>query len=291
MLRRLLSTLWLALFAFGALPFAASAQQGLKLQLVSEQAAVVPGQPFTVGLYLAHDRGFHTYWRHPGIVGVPTQIAWKLPPGWKVGELVYPEPERTLMFQIKAQGFDRDVMLRAEVTPPTNLNVGEQVTLTGKAVWMACADTCHPGAMDLSLTLPVAKTANFNEKWHRLLEAERARAERTSDVWTSEAVEKGDQITLILRPAKPEARLFKNDRDADKVIVFTEDGWFDSNKPQTVQRYSDGSFSVALIKAETYLGDGPPPTLRVVLRHEDGWVDGQDWRCLQVAPRIRRVTP
>lgn len=276
------------LFILGASPSVASAQTGLKLQLVSEQTAVVPGKSFTVGLWIEHDRGFHTYWRHAGIVGVPTQITWKLPPGWKAGPLVYPEPERTLMFQIKAQGFDRDVMLRTEITPPANLTLGEQVTLTGKAVWMACSNTCHPGAKDLRLTLPVAQAADTNDKWHRLLDAERARAERTSDAWTSEASEKGDQITLILRPAKPEARLFTSDRSASKVIVFTEDGWFDSDKPQTVQRYSDGSFSVTLIKAETYLGDGPPKNLRAILRHEDGWVQGQDWRCLQVSPRIQR---
>lgn len=276
------------IITLGASLSAASAQTGLKLQLVSEQTAVVPGKPFTVGLWIEHDRGFHTYWRFPGIVGVPTQIAWKLPRGWKAGELVYPEPERTLMFQIKAQGFDRDVMLRTEITPPADLTIGGQVALTGKAVWMACADTCHPGALDLSLTLPVAKTAALNDKWHRLLDAERARAEQTSDAWTSEAAEKGGQITLTLRPAKPTARVFKSDRDAAKVIVFTEDGWFDSDKPQTVQRYSDGSFSVTLIKAETYLGDGPPKHLRVILRHEDGWVQGQNWRCLEVAPRIQR---
>jgi DsbC/DsbD-like thiol-disulfide interchange protein len=141
-----------------------------------KQTAIVPGKPFTVGLWLEHDRGWHTYWRFPGIVGVPTQMKWSLPKGWKAGELVYPEPERTLMFQIKAQGFDRDVMLRAEITPPANLKIGEQITLTGKASWMCCGNSCHPGSMDLSLTLPVAETAASNEKWHKLLDEERARA-------------------------------------------------------------------------------------------------------------------
>ena len=157
---------------------------------MSEQSAIVPGQPFTVGLWLEHDRGSHTYWRFPGIVGVPTQMKWNLPRGWKAGDLIYPEPERTLMFQIKAQGFDRDVMLRAEITPPANLKVGESITLTGLASWMCCGNTCHPGSMELSLTLPVAATAEVNAKWHKLLDVERARAEQTSDAWTSSASEK-----------------------------------------------------------------------------------------------------
>lgn len=276
------------LFALCTLPYAASAQTGLKLQLVSEQSAVVPGKPFTVGLWIQHDHGWHTYWRFPGIVGVPTQMQWQLPKGWKAGPLVFPEPERTLMFQIKAQGFDRDVMLRAEITPPAGLKPGEQVTLTGKAVWMCCGNTCHPGSTDLSLTLPVAATSTLNDKWHRLLEAERDRAERTSDAWKAEAVEKGTQITLTLRPADARAALRTSQRDAEKIIVFTEDGWFDSDKPQIITLHSDGTLSVQLTKADTYLGGKPPATLRCILRHDDGWVKDEPWRCLQVAPRIVR---
>lgn len=266
----------------------ALAQQGLKLQLVSEQSAIVPGQPFTVGLWLEHDPGYHTYWRFPGIVGVPTQMKWHLPRGWKAGELIYPEPERTLMFKIKAQGFDRDVMLRTEITPPANLKVGESITLTGTASWMACGNTCHPGSMDLSLPLPVAATAELNAKWHKLLDAERARAEQTSDAWTSTASEKGDTITLLVRPATAEALPSKNQREADHIIAFTEDGWFDSDKPQSILRHTDGSLTITLIKADTYIGNKPPKTLRVILRNDEGWLQDEKLRCLQVAPRIQR---
>ncbi|MCX6851749.1 MAG: protein-disulfide reductase DsbD family protein [Verrucomicrobia bacterium] len=285
------SQLWLllvvVLLAFG-IPHSSLAQQGLKIQLVSEQSAIVPGQPFTVGLWLEHDRGSHTYWRFPGIVGVPTQMKWNLPRGWKAGDLIYPEPERTLMFQIKAQGFDRDVMLRTEITPPANLKVGESITLSGLASWMCCGKTCHPGSMELSLTLPVAATAEVNAKWHKLLDAERARAEQTSNAWTSSASEKGNAITLVLKPASAEARVSKNQREAEKIIVFTEDGWFDSDKPQTVVRDADGTLTITLIKADAYMGNKPPKTLRVILRNDEGWLQGGGLRCLQMAPKIVR---
>lgn len=264
-------------------------QTGLKLQLVSETTAIVPGQPFTVGLWLQHEHGWHTYWRFPGIVGVPTQMKWKLPRGWKAGPLVYPEPERTLMFQIKAQGFERDVMLRTQITPPADLQPGQTVTLGGTASWMCCGNTCHPGSKEISLTLPVAATAELDKPWHPLFEAERARAEQPSTAWTSSVTEKGDQITLILRPAAPEARLCKNQREADKIIAFTEDGWFDSDKPQTVLLHSDGTLTITLIKADTYMGGPTPPkTLRVILRNDEGWLQGGKLRCLQIEPRIVR---
>jgi len=280
--------LLVVLFSSFVIRHSALAQQGLKLQLVSEQSAIVPGQPFTVGLWLEHDRGSHTYWRFPGIVGVPTQMKWNLPRGWKAGALVYPEPERTLMFQIKAQGFDRDVMLRTEITPPANLKVGEFITLNGLASWMCCGNTCHPGSMDLSLTLPVAATAEVSAKWHKLLEAERARAEQTSDAWTSSASEKGNAITLVLKPATAEARLSKSQREAERIIVFTEDGWVDSDKPQTILRDADGSLTITLIKADAYIGNKPPKTLRVILRNDEGWLQGGGLRCLQIAPKIVR---
>ncbi|WP_395719203.1 protein-disulfide reductase DsbD domain-containing protein [Prosthecobacter sp.] len=278
----------LFLFALCSLPFAATAQTGLQLQLVSEQTAIVPGKPFTVGLWIEHNRGWHTYWRVPGIVGVPTQMKWDLPKGWRAEDLVYPEPERTLMFKIKAQGFDRDVMLRTEITPPANLKPGGQVTLTGKASWMCCGNSCHPGSMDLSLMLPVADTAELNEKWHKLLNAERARAERTSDAWTATAGEKGRTITLQLKPASGTARVIKNQREADRIIVFTEDGWFDTDKPQIIQLHSDGSLTITLTRADVFPGGKPPQTLRAILRNDEGWVQDADWRCLKIAPRIQR---
>lgn len=287
MSRRLLLLLILLISSFIFHP-SSFAQEGLKIQLVSEQTAIVPGQAFTVGLWLQHDHGSHTYWRFPGIVGVPTQMKWQLPRGWKAGELIYPEPERTMMFQIKAQGFDRDVMLRTEITPPKDLRAGDSITLTGHASWMCCGNSCHPGSMDLSLTLPVAATAELNPKWHKLLEAERARAEQPSDAWTSSVTEKGDTLTLVLKPATPQARVCKNQREADKIIAFTEDGWFDSDKPQTFLLHSDGTLSITLIKADTYMGGQPPRTLRTILRNDEGWLQGGTLRCLQIAPKIVR---
>jgi len=263
-------------------------QTGVKIQLVSEQSAIVPGKPFTVGLWLVHDRGAHTYWRFPGIVGVPTQLKWKLPPGWKAGELVYPAPERTHMFQIKAQGFDRDVMLRTEITPPAKLKIGESITLAATASWMCCGTSCNPGSMELSLTLPVAETAALNAKWHELLDAERARAEQPSDAWSASVSEQDKTLTLTLRPASAKARRCRTQRDADRLIVFTEDGWFDSDKPQVIHLHDDGSLTVTLTQADSYVGGKPPQTLRAILRNEDGWLRDGKLQCLQIAPKILR---
>jgi thiol:disulfide interchange protein DsbD len=92
----------------------------------------------------------------------------------------------------------------------------------------------------------------------------------------------------VVKPVTAEARLSKNQREADHVIAFTEDGWFDSDKPQGILRNADGSLTIALIKADAYLGSKPPKTLRVILRNDEGWLQGGKLRCLQIAPRIQR---
>lgn len=289
---RSFAALLVALLSLFILPLSASAQAVLKIELVSEQTAIVPGKPLTLGLWLQHPEGSHTYWRSPGIVGVPTQMDWQLPAGWKASELIYPEPERTFMYQIKAQGYDRNVMLRADVTPPADLKPGTQITFSGRASWMCCGNSCNPGTKELSITLPVVVSQTevaLNEKWHALFQAERARIERPSDAWTASTVSEKDNIlSFTLKPATSEARLSVDQEEAGKVIVFTEDGWFDSDEPQTVTRQADGSLLVTLTKADAFLGNTPPPTLRAILRNEQGWLKGGTLRCLQIEPKIER---
>jgi len=122
----------------------------------------------------------------------------------------------------------------------------------------------------------------------RLLDAERARAEQPSAAWTSTASEKGDTIILVLKPATAVARPSKNQREADQIIAFTEDGWFDTDKPQTILLHSDGTLTITLIKADAYLGSKPPKTLRVIVRNDEGWLQSGKLRCLQIAPKIVR---
>ncbi len=114
---RMLSRILLVLLSLLALRGAGAADP-LELELVAENRSIQPGRPFTVALRLIHAEGFHTYWMHPGIVGLPTAIEWKLPEGWKAGPIQWPSPERVMMFQIKAQGYHGEVLLPVEITPP-----------------------------------------------------------------------------------------------------------------------------------------------------------------------------
>src|ERR1700728_807312 len=61
------------------------ATDNVKARLVSEVAAVGPGQTFWVALELDIRDGWHTYWRNPGDSGEPNKLGWQLPPGIAAG--------------------------------------------------------------------------------------------------------------------------------------------------------------------------------------------------------------
>src|SRR5262249_30576644 len=51
-------------------------------------------------------------------------------------------------------GYEHEVLLTAQITPPANLT-GTEVALKAKASWLVCKESCVPGDAELSLTLPV----------------------------------------------------------------------------------------------------------------------------------------
>lgn len=263
---------------------AVKAETPLEIRLVSEVKSIRPGEPFYVGLALHHGHGYHTYWKHPGIVGVPTGIAWKdLPAGFKAEPIDWPEPEPVLMFQIKAQGYERDVVLPIRITPPVDLKDGAVVKLGGKASWMCCNQECNPGFKDLVIELPVkrADAPVYDAEWRSKFEHERALRPEASAAWQARAVESDKTIELTLKP-KANAAKFSTDAAA-KIIYFTEDGLIDSNKPQVITVAEDGTMVITLIKADFILGD-KPTHLQGVLLHSSGWEEGGKVRCLRVAP-------
>jgi DsbC/DsbD-like thiol-disulfide interchange protein len=219
----------LSLFSVAGL----AAENPLRIELVAESTGIQPGRPFLVGLRLQHPAGYHTYWKFPGIVGVPTDIRWDLLRGWKVDPIQWPAPERVFMFQIKAQGFRGEKLLPIRITPPANLAPGQTVTLTGNAAWMCCGRECHPGFGKLSITLPVIADAPApDRRWARLFAESLADVPEPSRDWAVKAVRDRGEITLRMTPVSDGAR--QQLKRIREVTFFTEDGWIDPNKPESI---------------------------------------------------------
>lgn len=134
-------------------------KQLVKAELLADTNTVVPGKPFTVGLLLRMAPAWHTYWKFSGDAGLPTELKWKLPAGWKIGEIQWPIPLKTIdPGDIQTYGYENEVLLMQEITPPTKLD-SSSVKLSADASWLVCERICIPGGTTLQLELPVSTTS------------------------------------------------------------------------------------------------------------------------------------
>jgi len=134
-------------------------KQLVRGELLADTDAVVPGKPFTVGLLLRMAPAWHTYWKFSGDAGLPSELKWKLPAGWKVGEIQWPIPLKTIdPGDIQTYGYENEVLLMQEITPPAKLD-SSSVKLSADASWLVCERICIPGGATLQLELPISASS------------------------------------------------------------------------------------------------------------------------------------
>src|SRR5438874_8926056 len=131
----------------------------VKAELLADANAIVPGKPFTIGLLLRMAPRWHTYWAFSGDAGLPTELKWKLPSGWKVGEIQWPIPLKTIdPGDIETSGYENEVLLMQEITSPQKLD-NPTAKLSSEANWLVCERICIPGSATPQLELPVSTTS------------------------------------------------------------------------------------------------------------------------------------
>ena len=163
-------------FAFAPHAFSQSyhGKQLVRTELLADTNAIVPGKPFTIGLLLRMAPGWHTYWKFSGDAGLPTELKWKLPPGWKIGEVRWPIPLKTIdPGDIQTYGYVDEVLLTQEVMPPPKIE-NSTIKLVADASWLVCEKICIPGSATLESELPVSASsqpanAELFARYRRLL--------------------------------------------------------------------------------------------------------------------------
>ncbi len=146
--------------------------------LLSDRAAIAPGEPFRLMLHQRLAPGWHTYWRNPGDAGAPPEITFEWPQGeqsegWQAGDLQFPAPSRKPFGPLMNFGYSGEVGFLLSLTPPANLRPGDYVTLTADATWLVCADICIPEEGRFTIGLDVAAAATPAHA-ARFMEAEAA---------------------------------------------------------------------------------------------------------------------
>lgn len=127
-------------------------------RLMADRDVLRPGDTVRLGVHLTQKHEWHTYWRSPGDIGLPTDIVWKLPDGATAGDYTYPVPQRFELAGIVSYGYEDQVLLYSEVKLPDTLPAGK-AEFGAKVNWLVCKESCIPGEAELSLPITVAPDA------------------------------------------------------------------------------------------------------------------------------------
>ena len=269
---------WVFLLSFSLQ--AAEGENPLRVEMKLDVKTIVPGQTFQAGFLLRHPEGYHSYWKHPGIVGLATSVKWELPDGFVAGEIRWPAPQKVAMGPYPSQGYHDETLLMIPLTAPAVLPAGDY-ELKAKVTWMCCSKTCHPGlAVPFSHSVHVGQSTAIDDIMQPIFAKYLAMVPVKDDAWeTSFQVEK-DKILLHVNAAKGNTR---SARDLGELWFFTADGTVDSAKPQRVVFDESGNAALEMERSEFALAT----ILRLpgVLYAPRGWSAGRKHIEIDSLPR------
>jgi thiol:disulfide interchange protein len=257
----------------------------VKATLLADTSAVVPGKTFNVGLLLRMAPGWHTYWKYSGDAGLPTEIKWNLPPGWKVGDVQWPIPLKTIdPGDIQTYGYQDEVMLIQEITPPPKIGVSA-VELSAQIDWLVCEKICIPGNSTLTLELPNSSSAesrntDFFKRYRHLLPRKFPDSKAATATWGRA----GNDLQLKLR--------------SDQIANYQSFDFFPVPEGDTVVGHpnvksrtaNEITFNIPIESPDKNLSS--MPGLIVFAQHENG-DDRAAWElsATQVAASIKSSVP
>ena len=122
---------------------------------------VGPGKQVWVGLQIAHQPEWHTYWKNSGDSGLPTLLEFKLPAGIDPGEIAWPTPKKIPIGTLVNYGYEGTVLLPVPLTVASNFN-GAQLDIKLKAAWLVCKKECIPQEGDFALSIPAKSSTAIN---------------------------------------------------------------------------------------------------------------------------------
>jgi DsbC/DsbD-like thiol-disulfide interchange protein/cytochrome c biogenesis protein CcdA len=195
--------------------------------------------------------GWHGYWRNGGDAGFGMTVDWTLPDGVRIDPFAYPVPQPLTMFGLMNHVYKDPYALLAQVRVDPRVAAGSDLTISGRANWLACTDTiCVPESAIIAVKL-TAGTAMSRadprfDAWRAALPPLLDRAGR----W-----ERGGERLRIALPvpaamAVPDPHLFVATR-----------GLIDYGAPQTFSR--NGDWLIIETRAKGNVSDPADALLRL----------------------------
>ncbi len=161
-----------------------------------------PGQPVWVGLQIAHQPEWHTYWKNSGDSGLPTRLEWKLPAGVTAGEIAWPAPIKIPIGNLANYGYENTVLLPVPLTISPDFKPGllaSELDIELRASWLVCKKECIPEEGTFTLKVPVKGSTAINGAAFERAFAAQPRALAAGS--TVEIVDKAIKVSLSGLPA------------------------------------------------------------------------------------------
>jgi DsbC/DsbD-like thiol-disulfide interchange protein len=137
--------------------------QHARVELLSQQATIVPGSSVQLGIHFVLESGWHIYWRNPGDSGQPPAFKWQLPADFSAGEIQWPRPERMQPIKELADyGYHNEVLLPLVLHVPQAASGRSFSEIHAEAKWLVCREVCIPEHAELKLALLLATAATPN---------------------------------------------------------------------------------------------------------------------------------
>jgi thiol:disulfide interchange protein DsbD len=169
----------------------------VNLQLISEVQTIQPGRPFWVAVHFDIEEEWHIYWRTPGDAGMAPSFEWHLPPDFRVGDIQWPYPKRIILSTLANFGYENEVLLMSEITPPDVIEPGSEFEIGLHVDMLVCKEECLPAESDLMLQLAVSNAIpDFNARWMDKFAETRNKIPLPNPGWEIEAI-KEDTIVAI----------------------------------------------------------------------------------------------
>ncbi len=163
----------------------------LRASLLAESGTVQPGGTVWLAVVLEMDPGWHTYWPGENDTGAPIKLKWTLPAGWRVGEVRWPAPDRSVsdgdLLDYVLEG--RRVLL-VPVTAPAGAKVGDGASAGLDIRWLVCKSACIPGGADLSAAFTISHESPAPSPNGAIFAEARARVPRP-------LAEAGDRVRVV----------------------------------------------------------------------------------------------
>jgi DsbC/DsbD-like thiol-disulfide interchange protein len=116
------------------------------------------------------------------------------------GEIRWPYPARFATGPVVSYGYEREVLLLAELRVPSSRG-GPELRVTGHVDWLECQEACLPGKADVTLTLPVRASAAPGPHAGLFAEARRRLPSR-DPAWRFSASPPAQGLVLVVRPPR-----------------------------------------------------------------------------------------